>query len=142
MKFRNPRHSRERTMMFDLTPMIDIVFLLIIFFLTTAQFSRMTRAEVELPVQPGQGGEQQDETGIVINLMADGSIIVDDESLDVSGLEQIIRREIAQQGGRADLVRTLLRADRTQAAGRLNEVVRMLQGLGVRVGRFATEIPE
>jgi len=129
-------------MMFDLTPMIDIVFLLIIFFLTTAQFSRMTRAEVELPVQAGEGEELRDEPGIVINIMVDGSIIVDDEAIELSGLERIIRREIALQEGRADMVRTLLRADRTLAAGRVNEVVRMLQGLGVRVGRFATEIPE
>jgi len=142
MKFRNPRHFRERSMMFDLTPMIDIVFLLIIFFLTTAQFSRMTRAEVELPVQPGEGEELQDEPGIVINLVSGGSIIVDDETIELNELERILRREIAQQGGRADMVRTLLRADRTLAAGRVNEVVRMLQGLGVRVGRFATEVPE
>lgn len=142
MKFRNPRHSRERAMVFDLTPMIDVVFLLIIFFLTTAQFSRMTRAEVELPIQPGEGEDLQDEPGIVINIMADGAIIVDDATLSLQQLESIIRREISQQDGRADQVRTLLRADRTLAAGRVNEVVRMLQGLGVRVGRFATEVPE
>lgn len=129
-------------MVFDLTPMIDVVFLLIIFFLTTAQFSRMTRAEVELPIQPGEGEDLQDEPGIVINIMADGAIIVDDATLSLQQLESIIRREISQQDGRADQVRTLLRADRTLAAGRVNEVVRMLQGLGVRVGRFATEVPE
>jgi biopolymer transport protein ExbD len=141
MKFRS-RHSRERTMMFDLTPMIDIVFLLIIFFLTTAQFSRMTRADVELAIQPGEQEENQDEPGIVINIMSDGAIIVDDDNVGLPGLERIITREIAQHDGRADMVKTLVRADRRLAAGRVNEVVRMLQGLGVRVGRFATETPQ
>src|SRR5687768_10886638 len=116
MKFRNARHSRERTMMFDLTPMIDIVFLLIIFFLTTAQFSRMTRADVELAIQPGEQEEAPDEPGIVINVTNDGSIIVDDEDVGITGLQRIIQREIAHHEGRADMVKTLLRADRRLAA--------------------------
>ncbi len=44
MKFGRTPHA-ERTLPVDLTPMIDVVFLLIIFFMVTAQFARITRAE-------------------------------------------------------------------------------------------------
>ncbi len=49
MRFGAARHT-ERGVAVDLTPMIDVVFLLIIFFMTTAQFARLTRADVELPL--------------------------------------------------------------------------------------------
>ena len=47
MRFVSPRNRRKLTTV-EMTPMIDVVFLLIIFFMTTAQFARQTRAEVDL----------------------------------------------------------------------------------------------
>ncbi|MEC9372838.1 MAG: biopolymer transporter ExbD, partial [Planctomycetota bacterium] len=48
-----PDHRGERIPDIDITAMIDVVFLLIIFFMTTAQFVKMTRAEVDLPRETG-----------------------------------------------------------------------------------------
>ena len=48
MKFARAR-QRRRSVAVDITPMIDVVFLLIIFFMTTAQFAQLTKAEVDLP---------------------------------------------------------------------------------------------
>ena len=39
----------DRSLRFNLTPMIDIVFLLLIFFVLIAQFSSRRRAQVQLP---------------------------------------------------------------------------------------------
>ena len=46
---RRLRPDRGRGLSINLTPMIDIVFLLLIFFVLIAQFSRRQRAEVQLP---------------------------------------------------------------------------------------------
>lgn len=141
MRFRTGHH-RERSLLVDLTPMIDVVFLLIVFFLTTAQFARMTRADVDLPVERGEGIERADEPGITINLLADGTIVVDDNSIDLDGLRRIIEEEIqTKYGGDGSRAKLLLRADRRLAAARVNQIVRLLQNLGVDLGRFATEIP-
>lgn len=141
MRF-SPHGHRDRALHIDLTSMVDVVFLLIIFFLTTTQFARMTRADVELPVEPGEQQPEPDEPGIVINLLHDGSIVVDDETLDLEGLRSLIRAEITgSQRGRADKVKLMLRADRRLPAARLNQVVKLLQEMGVGLGRFATEQP-
>lgn len=140
MRF-SPRGHRDRALNIDLTSMVDVVFLLIIFFLTTTQFARMTRADVELPMEPGEQ-QAEGEPGIVINLLHDGAIVVDDELLDLEGLRSLIRAEIeGSQRGRADKVKLLLRADRRLPAARLNQVVKLLQEMGVGLGRFATEQP-
>ena len=38
---------------FDLTPMIDVILLLIVFFMLSSQFSRTERMQVDLPVESG-----------------------------------------------------------------------------------------
>lgn len=43
------RFGRGRSVGVNLTPMIDVVFLLLIFFVLIAQFSSRERAEIELP---------------------------------------------------------------------------------------------
>ena len=74
MRFTSRSNSRE--LLVELTPMIDVVFLLIIFFMVTAEFARNVRAEVELPRLPGEQSQQTEEAGVVINIDADGRIIL------------------------------------------------------------------
>ena len=89
MRFVTAR-ERSRTLHIEITPMIDVVFLLIIFFMTTAQFARMTRAELALPIEPGEQERAPEEAGLVINLTQAGEIIVSDQTLDLAQLEQPI----------------------------------------------------
>ena len=136
------RDHRERSLLVDITPMVDVVFLLIVFFLTTAQFARMTRADVDLPVEQGEGSTKAEEPGIVINIVADGSIVIDDESMTLEGLKRIVQDEITMQyQGQPTKMKLMLRADRNLPARRINEVIGMLQEMGVGIGRFATEVP-
>ena len=53
MQFRNSRNT-IRTVAIDMTPMIDIVFQLLIFFLVTAQMAQQTRATLDLPKEKGE----------------------------------------------------------------------------------------
>ena len=48
MRF-DARRRKSRLLPVDMTPMIDIVFQLLIFFLTTAQLAQFSRAEMDLP---------------------------------------------------------------------------------------------
>jgi len=136
------RDQRRHQPLIDLTPMIDVVFLLIIFFLTTAQFARVTRAEVDLPLEEGEQLASADEPGVIVNIRKDGAIVVDERDLTLEELRAIIRREIdLQTDGGAENVKLLIRADRDLPAKRLNEVVTAMRDLGVGLGRFGTEIP-
>ena len=74
MKIHAPSR-KERNLLLDMTPMIDIVFLLLIFFLTTMQLARESRAEVELPVEMGEKDPAVQPAGLILNVLADGSIV-------------------------------------------------------------------
>ncbi len=141
MRFVTAR-ERSRSLHIEITPMIDVVFLLIIFFMTTAQFARITRAELALPVEPGEQERAPEEAGLVINLTHAGEIIVADQTLDLAELEQLVRQEIQLHTDRpARQLKLLIRADKNADSARLNEIVRLLQGMDVGHARLATEVP-
>ena len=133
--------SSSRALLVELTPMIDVVFLLIIFFMVTAEFARNVRAEVELPQLPGEQRQETEEAGIVVNIDADGRIILDvsDEPLDIGDLQDRLLQEFA--AAPSERPQVLLRADRRASTTQLNEVVRLLHELGVPSARMGTEVP-
>ena len=132
---------RSHQLIVELTPMIDVVFLLIIFFLTTAQFAQMTRAEVDLPLETGEQQDTPEEAGLVINIDRRGRIIIADQEVPFEGLEAIVRDETAVQSASTDSVKLLIRADRNANSDQLNDVIERLQDIGVDLARLATEVP-
>lgn len=136
----SPTHLLE----VDITSMIDIVFLLIVFFMVTAQFARLTQAELDLPQETGEQEDETDEAGLTINLDADGNIVMSTEDGPVSleELEQALFTEMdAQQVGDASQLKVLLRADRNASTEQLNAVMNLLARTGVGAARLATEVP-
>jgi len=71
-----PRHNSNRKFGFNMTPMIDVVFLLIIFFLVSSHLARQeTNLELELPVaSSGQEDLDQETPRLTINVKSDGSL--------------------------------------------------------------------
>ena len=135
--------KRKRTINVELTSMIDVIFLLIIFFMTTAQFAKMTRAEVSLPQEAGEQDPTPVEAGLVINITEGGEIIVNDASLDLTELEYLVKQEIAKYPDRsAHQLKLLIRADKNAESARLNQVVTLLQSLNIGSARIATEVPK
>lgn len=134
--------SDRRMLFMELTPMIDVVFLLIIFFMTTAQFARMTRAEVDLPQERGEQDEAAQEAGLIINIDRDGSIIVNERTVAIDELEQMVREAAnAEPDQDPGQMRLMIRADRNADTAVLNEVLSRLQRAGVGLTRIATEVP-
>lgn len=141
MRFARSRHP-DRVLAVDFTSMVDVVFLLIIFFMTAAQFARITRAELELPQEPGEQEKQPDEAGVIINVTAEGEIIVGSETIDLEGLRATILEEIrTTYEGRPESLKLMIRADRRCDTSRLNQIVGMLREINVAATRVATEVP-
>jgi len=141
MRFARSRHP-ERLLNVDLASMVDVVFLLIIFFMTAAQFARITRADVELPLEQGEKLKQPDEAGLVINITQSGEIIVGSDTVELEGLRSVIQREIrTNYGGQPATLKLMIRADRRCDSARLNNVVELLRELDVAATRVATEVP-
>ena len=93
--------------------MIDVVFLLIIFFMATAEIARDTRAELDLPRERGEQQERPDEAGFVINIDREGQIIlsVSDDPVTLEGLRQRLARQVAGPEA-ARSFKVTIRADR------------------------------
>ncbi len=80
----------------NLTPMIDIVFLLIIFFMVGTQFAERERQfDVDLPTVSDAQPLTSRPDEIVVNVIGEGIVSVDDERLTLPELELKLR--IAQQ---------------------------------------------
>jgi biopolymer transport protein ExbD len=122
--------------------MLDINFLLIMFFMLTAQFQRTTQSAVDLPKEQGEKEAQIDEAGLVINITSRGEIIVSNETVDLEALRGMVREQIDKQPAHSKTpLKLMVRADRKAGTDQLNRVVVMLRDLGVGTIRIATEVP-
>jgi len=92
----------------DLTPMIDMIFLLIIFFMTTARLTTVaSTAPVALPeASQADAGTARPPGRVVVNVFDDGRIAFGDEVVTMEDLRRRLRERPV------GAVPTLIRADR------------------------------
>jgi biopolymer transport protein ExbD len=90
MRFRNTAKLPEAEI--DLAPMIDVVFLLLIFFIVTWNFARFeTELDVSVPVAE-EGADPQRTVGeIIVNIRKDGTIVVNAVELSEDDLFQRLK---------------------------------------------------
>ena len=144
MRFKTAK--RDHIPHIELTAMIDVIFLLIIFFMTTAQFVQRSRAEVDLPKEAGQKERQAQTPPLVINVMADGAvpyIVGEGRAMSLESLLDLIDREVArlmrEEKMPADAMEITIRADRKGMSRALNELATELRARGIRHWRIAVE---
>ncbi|MDD9889372.1 MAG: biopolymer transporter ExbD [Gammaproteobacteria bacterium] len=99
MKFK--RTIREE-LAINITPLIDVVFLLLIFFMVTTTFSRETRLLVNLPEANAEIAEAQPAT-VEIIVARDGSYAINGRALVNSRIETLIRGLEIESGGDRNL---------------------------------------
>ncbi|MDA7930033.1 biopolymer transporter ExbD [Akkermansiaceae bacterium] len=132
---------------FQLAPMIDIVFLLLIFFLVTYQITEQEK-DLKVAVPTTSEGSQKARVAnkIVINLSVDGEITISGEVYTKDQLRQKLERivkaaELANEGG-ADQQPVRIRADRDGRNQQLLELVDEIQKAGIWNIDFATRSPK
>ncbi|MBL0927768.1 MAG: biopolymer transporter ExbD [Phycisphaerales bacterium] len=135
MKFSRADHPREAS--FDLTPMIDVVFLLIIFFTLTSHFSNISLAPVKLPVERGDPARAVAPRSLILTVSREGAIDLAGRTVGPAELISTIAAETVRAGG-SDQIDVIVRADRSTPAARLDPVVSALASSGVRHWKLAT----
>lgn len=100
----NFRQLRRPEVSINLTPLIDVVFLLLIFFMISASFSEMTQLVVDLP--EAEGVAEATDTALMLSIDATGSMTLNGEpvSSDPQRLSEAIRQHIR---GNTDIPVTL-----------------------------------
>ena len=91
----------------NLTPLIDVVFLLLIFFMVSTTFRDSARIKVELPSIETEEPEDQHPVGLIIQVAANGMMSVNDRELMKSSPE-LLKRAIADIAmGKRDITVTV-----------------------------------
>jgi biopolymer transport protein ExbD len=74
----------------DMTPMLDIVFIMLIFFIVTTSFVKESGVSVSTP--QAQTASQQDKANIFIAITAEGEVWVDRRPVDPRSVRAIVAR--------------------------------------------------
>ena len=108
---RVPHLTQSRELRVNMTPMIDVVFLLIIFFLVSSHLARQ-ESQLPLPLPEAVSGEEMDRQGerVVVNVLADGKLMLAGREVDAAELQQ---RLVFEKENRAADLEVRIRGDRT-----------------------------
>src|SRR6185436_8587609 len=132
--------NRGGNLQLNMTPMIDCVFLLLIFFMSCTQVSVINKSPLDPPEQ--KGSEDQSEATITINVDKDGDIIITQGVYTLPQAAVLVQETIAEKKGNVELVNVVLRVDRNTKSGVVNELVKALDKLKITNVRFTTREPQ
>lgn len=92
-RFRDP--SQEGTGEINISPLIDIVFILLIFFIVTTVFVEETGVDVEKPRAASQ--KDLERNSILIGITPEGGVYYGGREVGVGGVRAIVGRLIKQE---------------------------------------------
>ena len=136
------KKKRRLSIRIDMTPMVDIAFLLLIFYMTTTQFKPPEKKTVELPTSHSEVS-LPDKDVINVTVTADDSIFVDyiiKKTVDIDGRDVSMPIRVYEEattgtvgsiiiGARIRLPRAFLviKADRNSSYGTMEGIMKTLQ---------------
>ncbi len=106
-----PGHKEEGVEV-NLTPLIDVVFLLLIFFMVSTTFDRNAKLKITLPESNVKVTQQQDDP-LILSIDAKGNYFLNDRQIvnqTLDTLKQALKRTIGDETRMKDTV-LVLRAD-------------------------------
>jgi len=144
MRFRKPKNSE--IMEGDLTPMIDMVFQLIAFFMVLINFTEVDRAEeIQLPqsrlaVPP----EVQPDYQIILNLNEDGTVKLGGQDFDkIELLRPALNREVSAaqiENVPPKDIAVIIRAHQDTPTGQVQKLINQCQQSGLE--NFSLRVKE
>ena len=112
-------HYKLTTPPLNVTPLIDIVFLLIAFFMLVSEISRQDQLEIQPPRT--QANQALDEPALIITVLHDGTYCAGGEAIDLVRLASILEVE-RRLNPHAEV---LIRADRRAHYRHVRAILRL-----------------
>lgn len=127
----------------NLTPLIDVVFLLVIFFMVSTTFSKESELRIRLPEATAEAPEQQDRM-LRIEINADGVYAVkgpQDEAARrlINTQAETLRQAVRSAAGGDDEVVVVIRADRRTPHESVVRAMDVARRLGLLRITFSTQ---
>ncbi|ARR50832.1 TPA: ExbD/TolR family protein [Photobacterium damselae] len=132
MRLTRPSRNREDAQI-DLTSMLDIVFIMLIFFIVTSSFVRESGVEVNRP-QASHAVSQKD-AGIFIAITSANDIYIDKRIVDAERVQATIEHMLVDQPDAA----LVIQADEHAYNGTVVKVMDAAKGAGVTNIALAAE---
>lgn len=127
------RHKQQEEAQIDMTSMLDIVFIMLIFFIVTSSFVRESGVEVNRP--QASNSTSQKEANIFIAVTADNEIYIDKRVVDKERVQPTLEHLVIEQPN-ASLV---IQADEFAFNGTVVAVMDSAKSAGISNIALATE---
>ena len=113
--------------LFDMTPMMDIVFQLIAFFMIVATYVTREKVEVDLPMAVNAAMAENQQNRVLISISVDGQVWAGSRPVTLDQLADEVRewRESNQEA------RVVIRADRGNRYGLVKQVMKVCRDAGI-----------
>ncbi len=119
----------QATVPIELTPIIDMVFLLLIFFLVATTFRQEEREmQIALPVASSAGPISASLRELIINVDAEGEIIVGGRHIDTEDLRSMVTEAVAVNPRQ----KVTVRGDRATAYANIVAVLDVCKASGIQ----------
>ena len=125
--------ARDEDSDINLTPMLDVVFIMLIFFIVTATFIKQPGAEVRRP--DAETDLQKPTVSVLVAIDAAGNIWIDKKKVDEVGVQAYIER-LHTENPKGGLV---IQADRDATYGKLKAVLDAARGADISEVAISTE---
>jgi len=134
---RRTRSSTDEETGFDLTPMLDVVFIMLIFFIVTTSFVKESGITVNRP--SAKTAEQKPQASILIGIHQDGNVWIDKRRVDIRSVRANVERLRAESPEGT----VVIQADKRSKNGILIQVMDQIRLAGVKkisiAARLGTE---
>ena len=123
----------------DMTPMIDCVFQLLLFFMVVTKMSQSALEALILPYATFAEPDKGNTTRMVINVLPNGTIKIQGRAYSLSELRSLVNSEVTRLDGgvqqamdnKGSKLTVLIRTDTQTQYYHLQEVIRLLSKNGV-----------
>lgn len=127
-----PQHASDRHI--NVTPLIDVVMCLIVFYLMVGQLALDRRGEVRLPRAEGDALRETADRAIIVSVL-DGAVLVDGAERPADGVADAVAGRLAREPE----LPVELRADREADFAAVRPVLDALREAGVTRLRLITQ---
>ncbi|MCF6251709.1 MAG: biopolymer transporter ExbD [Methylococcaceae bacterium] len=133
MRRRSNRSGSEQTADIDMTPMLDIVFIMLIFFIVTTSFVKESGIDVNRPT--AQTATRKEQGNIIVAIKANGDVWIDKRLVDIRAVRANVSRLHAEQ----PLGSVVIAADKDTKVKDLTQVMDQIRLAGIMNASIATE---
>lgn len=115
-RFGSAAAEEESETAIDISPLIDCVFILLIFFIVTTTFVEETGVEVDKP--QAASASRLEKTSILIALTSKGEVVYGGREITISGVQPLVKRMLQKED-----VPVIIQSDAAAQTGLLVRVI-------------------